>query len=612
MLPLKNDFCYAILDDRGMAQPGAAAAAGLYRHDTRHLSRYVWSFGDLVLIHQQVTGRSLTQFWSRMVDHAQEVLLERRLELQPAGLVESFCVDNSSAEAAEVIFALDCAADFVDIFEARGHKRCAPANLVEDERGAQLRRFRYVAQDGVVSATGITGLVDKGVLELAPRETLRFRVETTFETSLPAASAAPGSAPLWRPDLTRLRPAPAESGGLAQAIADIESLLFVTPQGRTIAAGIPNFVAPFGRDSLITAWLLLDVDPGLARSVLAHLGAHQGTKIDPLRDEEPGKILHEHRECELSRIGELPFRTYYGSADSTPLFLMLLGDYVARTGDIAFAREIEPNWRAALRWIEQYSDARGLINFRQRADGQGLTVQSWKDSGDSMSYADGRLGDGSLAVAEVQGYAYAAFLAGAELSILTGGSAAEQLRLQALAQGLAVRFDALYWMPQHSNYAMALDQQGRQLDVNASNSGHLLWSGIVPREKAAAVIARLFAEDLWSGYGLRTLSSREKRYNPLSYHNGSVWPHDTAIFAAGLKRYGDESGFERVREGLVALARFSPDLRLPELVGGYPRDGGIPPLPYVESCRPQAWSAAALIYALGPAEIGILEPAQGE
>jgi glycogen debranching enzyme len=306
--------------------------------------------------------------------------------------------------------------------------------------------------------------------------------------------------------------------------------------------------------------------------------------------------MHEHRESELSRIGEMPFRTYYGSADSTPLFVVLLGDYVDRTGDTALAKQLEANWRSAIRWIERYADPRGLINFRQRDDGHGLTVQSWKDSADSMSYSDGRLAEGGLAVAEVQGYVFAALNAAVDLSRLCGGLEDERQDWRDRAAKLAETVDRLFWMPEQQTYALALDADGRQLDVVASDAGHLLWSGIVPEAKAPAVIARLFADDMWSGYGLRTLSTKEKRYNPLSYHNGSVWPHDTALFAAGLDRYGDHEGFARVREGLTALARHSADLRLPELVGGYAREGSTPPLPYTESCRPQAWAAAALIY----------------
>jgi glycogen debranching enzyme len=588
VIPLKSDFCYAILDDRGMAGEGVRAA-GFYRHDTRHLSRYVWSFGDLELIEQAATATTLTQFWSRMHEHAQEVMLERKLELRPTGLVEHIHVESWSDAALTLDLRLDLAADFVDIFEVRGHRRKAPRNAVSEEAGS----FAYLAQDGVRSETRIDldGLNEP--LHLKPRESLTRRVEIGFTTTLPAALAAPEATPRWTPSIAGER-----SPVLGQAVADVESLLLDTAEGRTIAAGIPNFVVPFGRDSLLTAWLLLDADPTLARSVLTYLAARQGRREDPFHDEEPGKIMHEHRESELSRIGEVPFRTYYGSADSTPLFVIVLADYVARSGDSALAKQLEPNWRSAIRWIERYADPRGLINFRQRDDGHGLTVQSWKDSADSMSYGDGRLAEGGLAVAEVQGYVYAALKAAIDLSRLCGGLEVERQGWNDRAARLAAAVDHLFWMPKQETYALALDADGRQLDVVASDAGHLLWSGIVPQARASRVIARLFEPDMWSGYGLRTLSTREKRYNPLSYHNGSVWPHDTALFAAGLHRYRDHEGFARVREGLTALAGHSKDLRLPELAGGYARDGGTPPLPYTESCRPQAWAAAALIYML--------------
>jgi glycogen debranching enzyme len=590
VIPLKSDFCYAILDDRGMAGEGVRAA-GFYRHDTRHLSRYVWTFADLELIDQTATATTLTQYWSRMRRHAQEVMLERKLEVLPTGLVEQIHVESWSDEAITLDLRLELAADFVDIFEVRGRKRRTPRNAVEEASASGARTLAYVAQDGVRSETWVKldGLGE--ALQLEPRESLTRHVEIAFATTLPAGLSAPAATPRWTPSIEGER-----SPVLQQAVRDVESLLLETAEGRTIAAGIPNFVVPFGRDSLLTAWLLLDADPSLARSVLTYLAARQGRREDPFHDEEPGKIMHEHRESELSRIGEMPFRTYYGSADSTPLFIVLLGDYVNRTGDTALAQELEPNWRSAIRWIERYADPRGLINFRQRDDGHGLTVQSWKDSADSMSYGDGRLAEGGLAVAEVQGYVFAALNAAVDLSRRCGGLEAERRGWSDRAAKLAETVDRLFWMPDRQTYALALDADGRQLDVVASDAGHLLWSGIVPEAKAPAVIARLFADDMWSGYGLRTLSTKEKRYNPLSYHNGSVWPHDTALFAAGLDRYGDHEGFARVREGLTALARHSADLRLPELVGGYAREGSTPPLPYTESCRPQAWAAAALIY----------------
>ena len=594
MIPLKNDFSYAILDDRGSADAALVRNAGFYLHDTRHLSQYGWDFAGMDLLHQSQTSRGLVQFWSRMENHAQTVMIRRTLELESRGFSDNLEIENSSDDVVELALHPKLGADFVDIFQARGYERHAPAEQVQ----VSARKYSYRAQDGTLSSTkiSISGLDDSSLLSLEPRSRHLVRVAVRFETTLKAAAVSVPDE-RWAPGLKGDFSAD-ERVVLDQAVADIDSLILHTQQGRTIAAGIPNFVVPFGRDSLLTAWLLLDVDPELSRSVILYLAAKQGTKEDGFRDEEPGKIMHEHRECELSRIGELPFQTYYGSADSTPLFLVLLGDYVARTGDTAFARQMEGHWRAALEWIERYSDERGLINFRQRGDGKGLTIQSWKDSQDSMSYGDGQLASGSLAVAEVQGYVFAAFKAAVALSGHCGGPEEERTTLLGKAEALAEAFDAAFWMPQHSNYALGLDADGRQLDVNSSDSGHLLWSGIVPQERAEALIERLFQPDLWSGFGLRTLGAMEKRFNPLSYHNGSVWPHDTALFAAGLKRYGAEAGFARVREGLVALGNASADKRMPELVGGYPREGDVPPLPYIESCRPQAWAAAALIYVL--------------
>ncbi len=593
MISLKNNHAYAILDDR--AETGAdLQAAGVYFHDMRHVSRYGRRFEGLTLIHQDVGSASVRQFWSRFEHHRQVVLLRRDLVLGPAGLTDTLVIENSDTADRTLTISGECDADFADIFVVRGHQRRAPLNPVEQLADG----FAYTAQDGVLTTTRVTGFDVAGetMVELSAGETVTLVTTIAFTSTLPTAQAP--TTPHWQPAEPQ-RLDLVEASVWRQAAADIESLLLDTELGRIIAAGIPNFVVPFGRDSLITAWLLLDTDPGLAASVLRYLASRQGKKLDPYRDEEPGKIMHEHRESELNRIGELPFATYYGAADSTPLFLKLLGDYVEKTGDVALARELEPNWRAALGWIDTYRDDRGLINFRQRADGSGLTIQSWKDSRDSMSYSDGELATGALAVAEVQAYVVAAYRAAAQLSGLCGGTATEAAELLAKADALAARFDALFWMEAQDNYALGLDETGRQLDVDASDSGHLLWCGIVPEAKAKRLIVRLFADDMWSGYGLRTLSTKAPRYRPLSYHNGSVWPHDTALFAAGLKRYGDAAGFAKVREALVALASRQPDTRLPELVGGYARGGDIPPLPYIESCRPQAWSAAAALYVLG-------------
>lgn len=600
MISLKSDFAYAIFDDAGMAV-AKTGTSGVFLHDTRHLSCWAWSFADTQLLVQQASNNVLTQFHSRMHHHAQVLLVRRRLSLSPFGLVDDLLIENSSEECQMLRLDLRVDADFIDIFEARGHMRQAPRPETEKTIGEGQIGFFYRAVDGVVSRTDVywnPRTVDPfGVIEVAPGQSLRISVSVAFSTTLACAGSLPALTS-WMPQIDRSRFEKNEIEVLDQAIADIDALQVMTPEGRSISAGIPNFVAPFGRDSLITAWLLLDIDPDLARSVLCYLAAKQSSKTDIFRDAEPGKIMHEHRESELNRIGELPFATYYGSADSSALFLMLFGDYVARTQDTALARSLQSNWRSALGWTLAHSDKHGLVRFGQRLDGKGLTVQSWKDSADSLSYADGTLATGKLAVAEIQGYSFAAYRAACILSEACEGPEPERIEWMARADQLQRDVDRLYWMAAQKSYALALDEDNRQLDVVASDAGHLLWTGIVPEHKAPLVIERLFASDMWTGYGLRTLSSDAKRYNPLSYHNGSVWPHDTALFAAGLLRYGAWEEAQRVREALTALAGESADRRLPELIGGYARQGDIPPLPYLESCRPQAWAAAALIYVL--------------
>ncbi|MEJ2459840.1 MAG: glycogen debranching N-terminal domain-containing protein [Novosphingobium sp.] len=519
----------------------------------------------LALLVQHADNTVLTQFHSRMHHHAQVLLVRRRLTLAPFGLVDDLVIENTSDENQVLRLGHRVDADFIEIIEARGHLRQAPRAAVDKKVEEGRITFSYVAVDGVVSRTEIAWMprtVDPfDAIEIAPRQTLAISFDVKLSTTLGCASGLPALEP-WTPSIARTGFSESEAKILDQAIADIDALQVMTPEGRSISAGIPNFVAPFGRDSIITSWLLLDVDPDLARSVLGYLAAKQSSGTDVFRDAEPGKIMHEHRESELNRIGELPFATYYGTADSSALFLMLFGDYVARTGDTDLARALEIN------------------------------------SADSLSYADGTLARGALAVAEIQGYSFAAYRAAVTLSEACGGSQEERDEWTARAAKLKQDVDRLYWMPKQQSYALALDADNRWLDVVASDAGHLLWTGIVPQEKASLVIARLFAPDMWTGYGLRTLSYEAKRYNPLSYHNGSVWPHDTALFAAGLLRYGALAEARRIREGLTALALESYDLRLPELVGGYVRQGDVPPLPYLESCRPQAWSAAAMIYVL--------------
>ncbi len=379
---------------------------------------------------------------------------------------------------------------------------------------------------------------------------------------------------------------------LDRAALDLRLLRADLGHGPFPVAGIPWFAVPFGRDSLITAIQALPLTSELARGTLRTLAALQGTVVDAWRQEEPGKIPHELRRGEMANLDEVPFGRYYGSVDSTPLFLVLLCDYYAWTGDLALARELLPRVRAALTWIDRYGDPDGDLFVEFEADsGRGLTVQSWKDSVDSLSHRDGSPATGAIAVVEVQGYVYDAKRRLAPILARLGEDRLAG-RLVREAAALKERFNAAYWMADRDYLAIALDGAKRQVGTVSSDAGHCLWSGIVDGDKATSVARRLAAPDLSSGWGIRTLSTGEATYNPMNYHNGSVWPHDTSLCALGLKRYGYDQEANAVAMGVVVAAEHFADARLPELYCGFKAHDG-PPVPYPEACSPQAWAAAA-------------------
>jgi len=427
--------------------------------------------------------------------------------------------------------------------------------------------------------------LDEG--EASPREASARRVAPKavgYETWRQAGPLAP---PLER-----------DQAVLARAVDDLQALLLFTEHGPIPAAGIPWFVAAFGRDALLSALLLLPHYPEVAKGTLRYLAAYQGQRLDPYRAEAPGKIMHELRFGELTRLGKSPHSPYYGTVDATPLFVILLYRYWQATGDLTLVRELRPHWEAALRWMltDADLDGDGFLEFVGAADGKGLSVQSWKDSHDSLSHADGLLASGAIAVSEVQGYAYAAYCAAAEFYAELDQSEQATLWLER-ATALKAKFHQTFWLDDLGTYALALDGDKRPLRVHNSDAGHLLWSGIVPEEVAPRLVATLMSEALWSGWGIRTLGADEARYNPVSYHNGSVWPHDTALAAGGMARYGFTGQAKQIRRALFDLAATQADLRLPELVAGYPRSDA-PPVPYPVACRPQAWDAAAIVYLL--------------
>lgn len=431
-------------------------------------------------------------------------------------------------------------------------------------------------------------------IALAPDERRAIALGVALHPGTPATRTEPlPSYPAWRKLFSAAVP-PEWAPAYHRAVDDLRMLLLPAAHGLYPAAGMPWFGNKFGRDALIAALMVLPEVPALLRAVLAFLAEHQGQVSDPFREEEPGKILHEIRQGELSRTNRIPFGRYYGSVDATALFVVALGEYVAHVGDPEFARRMQTPLEAALDWLlGQVDGPSGLLRFE--ASGSGLVVQSWKDSHDSMNHADGAPAPQPLAVAEVQGYAHAAFQAAAEVLGMLGAPASRRAELLAKADALKDAFHARYWLPDKGTYAMALDRDMQPLAVLSSDPGHLLWSGIVPEAFAGQLVTTMMSDALWSGWGLRTLGADEKRYAPSSYHNGSVWPHDTAIFAMGLARYGFHAEYRTVRAALFEMAMHLPDHRIPELISGHPREPGMRPVQYGHASSPQAWSAASLI-----------------
>ncbi|MCL2428820.1 MAG: amylo-alpha-1,6-glucosidase, partial [Alphaproteobacteria bacterium] len=379
-----------------------------------------------------------------------------------------------------------------------------------------------------------------------------------------------------------------------RSVCDLYMLITDTAQGPYPYAGIPWFSTAFGRDALITALQTLWMDPAIARGVLFYLAANQATTTDESADAEPGKILHEVRQGEMAELGEVPFRRYYGSVDATPLFVLLAGAYLDRTGDLSVPRRLWKHIEAALGWIDRYGDrdGDGFVEYH-RMNEKGLANQGWKDSHDSVFHADGSLAQGPIALCEVQAYVYGAKRAAARMAAELGMEGrAETLLFEALR--LRERIEQSFWCEEIDSYALALDGDKRPCAVRASNAGHMLLTECARPERAQAVGRQLMSSRFFSGWGVRTVASSERRYNPMSYHNGSVWPHDNALIAMGFGRYGLRTEAARIFEGLFDACAYIDLRRLPELVCGFPRRRAQGPTFYPVACAPQAWSAATL------------------
>ena len=637
---LKHGPSFAMFDEFGDIFEFEHSPAGLFHHDTRFLSRLNFTLEghrpmvlsstvqpDNVMLDVDLTNPDLFDAEGRLALAKDTFHVARAKFLWEAACYELFTVASYGDAPRRLHLALDFAADFADLFEIRGYRRSRRGAVRARTAGSEVC-FDYESVDGVPRSTRLsfaprpaqlTAHAAEGraefELQLASRE--RRPIALTVQC-LEADVAPPGERRFFvmrrvaRRALTAARedaPVLETSSAVFNSVlerssADLAMLMTDTPQGAYPYAGVPWFSTPFGRDGLLTALEMLWIEPAVARGVLRFLAAHQATREDPAADMEPGKIVHELRECELARLGEVPFGRYYGSIDATPLFVALAGLYWERTRDRDTLQAIWPNIRAALDWIERSGDADGdgFVEYDRRRS-SGLRNQGWKDSDDAVFHADGSLASGPIALCEVQGYVYLAYRVAARLA-----ADMDDLRLSAgltlKAENLRRRFEQMFWDDELGTYALALDGAKRPCAVRTSNAGQLLFTGIVAAERAARLAQGLLDADFFTGWGIRTVNRRERRYNPASYHNGSVWPHDNAVIALGLARYGHCAEALELATALFDAAAHMHLRRLPELFCGFERKRGKAPTLYPVACAPQAWAAVAP-YALLQACLGI-------
>ena len=626
LLALKSGSVFVCTRPDGDIRPGPVSGEGLYAQDTRHLSELRLTIGGLAPVllssamqsgHDAVINATNPILRTDdQIEVPQETLNVRRTVLIADRLHYRVRVRSFRPHAVSTTVELSLAADFADVFEVRRVGRRTGGSILPPSRDGDELRFAYEATDGERRET---------LVELSPSPARvdlgADRARVAWDVTLAAGEAI--SLLITVQPVHRARPVAAATLEQAAAELDAEHSRWVSgcasvttdnelfdrfidasmrdlhallmPLGDTSlpAAGIPWYVAPFGRDSLVTACETLMINPGVARGTLLALARLQATADEPWRDAEPGKILHELRTGELARTGSIPHTPYYGTVDATPLFLMIAGGYYRWTLDLETMAQLRPALDAALAWIDEWGDrdGDGFVEYERRSEA-GLDNHGWKDSHDAVVHADGSLAEGPIALVEVQGYVYEAKLRIADVYEALGDpDRATELRAQAGA--LRVAFNEAFWDPDEGYYVLALDGRKAQVRSVTSNAAHCLYCGIADDDKAGLVAERLMAPDMFSGWGVRTLSSGSPAYNPMSYHNGSVWPHDNAIAAAGLKRYGFDAGTARIAGGLFDVAAGARDFRLPELFCGFGRDESKSVVAYPVACIPQAWAATA-------------------
>lgn len=626
-LTLKYGDTFAVFDHRGDIGGEPGNSEGLYHRDTRILSQ----FQLLLEESRPLLLSSMTQddnavfsadlsnpdllIGGQIALRREQIHVHRIKFIWDRACCERVLVRNFSDHPLQVRLSLRFASDFADLFEVRGDKRARRGESSAELESDSEVLLRYIGLDQIERATRLTFAPAPTVLTtsraayelmLAPHEARRiylrygvaehqrgewsgrsfYRQKRSARHALHESSARAASIDSSNSVFNEV---------VRRCVSDLYMLVTETPQGLYPYAGTPWFSTPFGRDGIITALMTLWLDPTIAKGVLHFLAATQATTSEPERDAEPGKILHEMRHGEMANLGEVPFGRYYGSVDATPLFVLLLGEYFARTGDLETVRSLWPNAEAALRWIDVYGDrdGDGFVEY-YRQSREGLANQGWKDSQDAIFYSDGRRAEGSIALCEVQAYVYGAKRHAALLALALGHHA-RAAALEVQAATLRQRFEEMFWCEELSVYALALDGAKQPCRVISSNSGQVLLTGIASSERAQRVTQTMLSPTIFSGWGIRTIALSEARYNPMSYHNGSVWPHDNGLIAMGMARYGHKHAAGKVFGALFDAAKYMDLRRLPELFCGFVRRQRNAPTQYPVACSPQAWASASIL-----------------
>jgi glycogen debranching enzyme len=623
LIQILDGNTFVVSDSRGDIEASSTDPTGLFSFDTRFLSTWILTVnGERV---NPLSVDDLQYFQSRFflvpgtgtvyVDAKLSVIRERAVG---DGFHEELTILNHDQEPVELIVRVEAASDFADLFEVKDalEKKGRYSSRVEAGKlllGYQRDTYRRLT---TISASAPAEVDEKGLtfsLRIEPHGEWTTDLDVVISVGAGGRFARPkyergqkGARPnmgrsleRWLQDAPRLE---SDSDSLKatyrRSLVDLAALRFSPPvagRGTSLpAAGLPWFMTMFGRDSIFTSLQALPFTPELAATTLLALGDWQGSRVDDFRDEDPGRILHELRYGELTAFEERPHSPYYGAADATPLYVVLLDEYERWSGDRRLVRELERGARAALNWIDEYADLQGngYVSYQRRNEQTGLENQCWKDSWDSISDRDGRIPGFPRATCELQGYAYDAKLRGARLAREIWNDSAYADQLEREAADLKRRFNRDFWVEDGQYFALALDNEGRQVDALSSNNGHLLWSGIVDKSKAKAVAGHLLGPRLFSGWGVRTLAEGEGRYNPIGYHVGTVWPFDTSFIAWGLRRYGFKQEAAVLAAGILDAAEVFEG-RLPEAFGGYERGVTKYPVQYPTACSPQAWSTGA-------------------